>query len=70
LLNYAIHLHDRLFSSYMSGDADAVDDNKPNNTNATDKLTNNHVDIWNVDILNHWNNDSGDFRSNRRDNVG
>jgi hypothetical protein len=35
----------------MSAVADA-DDNKHNNDNATDKLTNNHVDICNVDIVN------------------
>jgi hypothetical protein len=52
----------------MSADANA-DDNKHNNDNATDKLTNNHVDVYNVDIVNDGNNDSDDFRSDRRDNI-
>jgi hypothetical protein len=80
LLNCAVHLHDQLFSSHMSTDADADrnDDNKHNNrqqrlqqrTNKlVNKLTNNHVDVWNVDIVNDWNNDPDDFRSDRRDRV-
>jgi hypothetical protein len=39
----------------MYADADA-DDNKHNNDNATNKLTNNHADIWNVDIVSDGNN--------------
>jgi hypothetical protein len=49
----------------MPTDADA--DDKRND--ATNKLTNNHVDVWNVDIVNDWNNDANDFRSDRRDHV-
>jgi hypothetical protein len=58
----------------MSTDADAdadadddADDTKRND--ATNKLTNNHVDVWNVDTVNDGNNDSDDFRSDRRDHV-
>jgi hypothetical protein len=54
----------------MFADADAADDNKHNNGNATsNKLTNNHVDVYNVDIVSDGNNDSDDFRSDRRDNI-
>jgi hypothetical protein len=52
----------------MSADADAVDGKHINN-NETDKLTNNHVDVWNVDNVSDRNNDSDDARSDRRDNV-
>jgi hypothetical protein len=43
----------------MSADADADDYDNKHNDDATNKLTNNHVD---VDIVNDWNNDSHDFR--------
>jgi hypothetical protein len=45
-------MHGQLCSSHMSADADAVD----KHNNATNKLTNNHADVWNVDIVNDGNN--------------
>jgi hypothetical protein len=45
----------------MSADADAVD-NKHNN--ATNKLTNNHVDVWNVVIVNDGNNNPDNKHNN------
>jgi hypothetical protein len=37
-------MHERLCSSHMSANPDA--------DNATIKLINNHVNVWNVDIVN------------------
>jgi hypothetical protein len=65
LLNCAVQLHGQLCPSRMSADADA--DNKHNN--ATNKLTNNHADVWNVVIINDGNNNPDNKHNDATNNL-